>query len=568
MRDLRSDDTAETLTSGDATKPSALPAQLRWVLWRRPSLGALAGAVVAFCLSLTPSLLPREALLQGILTGVALAIGYALGAGVQSLVMGVGRWTPGPAVERAGRMALGVLVAVLVPLSIALGHVWQNDLRELMGMRNASPWGLLVMLPMAAGVAWVLVVAVRVFRGLARVLGRRLEQVLPDGAAAAVGAALTVVGILVVGATVLLASMGLVLQPLFESSNASTPEGISRPDGPARSGSPESQVSWESLGRDGKRFVATGPSAAEIAEFTGRPAVDPVRVYVGLESADTLESRVDLALAELDRTDAWSREVLAVFATTGTGLVDSKASDPLEYMHNGNTALVATQYSVLPSWLSFLVDQSAAAETSTALIEAIDRRLSQMAGSERPDLLVSGESLGTYGTESAFEDLDDMLRRTDGALLIGPVFHNHIHSALTRERDAGSPPWRPVYADGLNVRFAVAPDDLRRPDSPWELPRVAYLQNSSDPITYWNPDLLWSSPDWLTDPRGPDVSPTMRWLPLVSFLQVTADLAYSKGVPAGHGHVYGTNPVDGWAAVTRPAHWSQRDTDRLRRIMD
>ena len=60
-------------------------------------------------------------------------------------------------------------------------------------------------------------------------------------------------------------------------------------------------------------------------------------MYVGLESADSLQKRVDLALKELDRTNAWSREVIAVFTTTGTGWVDERAASPLEYMYNGDT---------------------------------------------------------------------------------------------------------------------------------------------------------------------------------------------------------------------------------------
>ena len=170
-------------------------------------------------------------------------------------------------------------------------------------------------------------------------------------------------------------------------------------------------------------------------------------MYVGLESADSLQKRVDLALAELDRTHAWSRDAIAVFTTTGTGWVDERAASPLEYMYNGNTALVGLQYSYLPSWISFLVDVQKAADTGREMIHAIQGRLAAMPKATRPKLLLFGESLGSYGTEQAFDNVDQMISGVDGALLVGPVFQNHIHNAVTDDRDDG----QPVLAAGLQA---------------------------------------------------------------------------------------------------------------------
>ena len=68
------------------------------------------------------------------------------------------------------------------------------------------------------------------------------------------------------------------------------------------------------------------------------------------------------AVQELERTGAFDREVLAVVTVTGTGWVDPTAARSLEYEHHGDTAIVAQQYSYLPSWISFLVDADKAAE--------------------------------------------------------------------------------------------------------------------------------------------------------------------------------------------------------------
>src|SRR4029077_9349887 len=148
--------------------------------------------------------------------------------------------------------------------------------------------------------------------------------------------------------------------------------GVAQPTQPERSGSPASLVKWSTLGVQGRDFTGIGtklgPTLQQLSEFNRAPAKEPVRVYVGLESADSLQKRVDLALAELDRTHAWSREALTVFTTTGTGWVDERAASPLEYMYGGNTASVALQYSYLPSWISFLVDVQKAADTGRELI--------------------------------------------------------------------------------------------------------------------------------------------------------------------------------------------------------
>ena len=131
------------------------------------------------------------------------------------------------------------------------------------------------------------------------------------------------------------------------------------------------------------------------------------------------------------------------------------------------------------------------------MIHAVQERLAEMPARTRPKLLVFGESLGSYGTEQAFDDVDEMISGVDGALLTGPVFRNHIHNAVTDEREDGTPFWRPVYEDGEQARFAVAPADLAQPPTEWGSPRIVYLQNSSDPITYWSLDLLWRRPEWL-----------------------------------------------------------------------
>jgi uncharacterized membrane protein len=51
----------------------------------------------------------------------------------------------------------------------------------------------------------------------------------------------------------------------------------------------------------------------------------------------------------------------------------------------------------------------------------------------------------------------------------------------------------------------------------------------SDPIVWWSPHLIFSEPDWISQPAGSDVLHGMSWMPFVTFRQVTADLPFATG---------------------------------------
>jgi uncharacterized membrane protein len=225
------------------------------------------------------------------------------------------------------------------------------------------------------------------------------------------------------------------------------------------------------------------------------------------------------------------------------------------------------QYSFLPSWLSFLVDKENARQAGQALFEAVDGLIRAMPEAQRPELVVFGESLGSFGGEAPFLALNNLVARTDGALFSGPTFNNTIWTDLTANRDPGSPEWLPIYEKGRNVRFVAEPQNLGRPADPFGDPRVAYLQHASDPIAWWTPDLLFQKPDWLREERGYDVLPEMEWIPVVTFLQVSADMAVAIDVPDGHGHVYIRDVANAWAAVLQPPGWTPEKTERLRPLL-
>ncbi len=278
--------------------------------------------------------------------------------------------------------------------------------------------------------------------------------------------------------------------------------------------------------------MSTARPTQALTAFNGGTPKEPIRAYVGLESADSVDARARLAVEELKHLGAFDRKVLAVGNTTGTGWIDEGAVDPLEYMYNGDVATVAMQYSYLPSWISFLVDQQKAKDTGVALFDAIYGEWVTRPADHRPKLVVFGESLGSFGGEAAFSGIQDMTNRTSGILFAGPPNANEQWRRYTAARDPGSPQILPVYQQGTALRWAQVQTDLSIPTGSWGAARVLYMQNASDPIVWWAPNLLLSKPDWLSEPRGTDVLPSLRWWPLLTFFQVSADLINSTGRPA------------------------------------
>lgn len=563
--------TATSRTGTSAHDPPGAPAGGRWRQrllhrWRYGFMG-VAGAVAFFCLSLTPSLLPRGFVLQGVISGVTAAIGYGLGV---LTVWLVGRLSnrPLPRPRPTAWRSLAVVAAVSVAVFLYLGSGWQRETHRLVGTEPPSRPGFLVVLLIAALVAAGLVGLIRLLRRAARGIGGLLGRWIPASTARAVAGLVVVLLALGVLNGVVIDGLFTVTDNSFRAINNETEPGTTEPEDPLRSGGPGSLVSWASLGNQGRQFVAGGPGAGELSAFAGAGARPPIRVYAGLDSAPVSRQRAALAVRELERTGAFDRAVLLVITTTGTGWVDESAVAPLEYMYAGNTAMVGLQYSYLPSWLSFLVDKERARTAGRDLFNQVYGVWSRLPLGERPRLLVFGESLGSFGAESAFGGADDIRNRVDGMLLVGPPNRNALWREYVADRDPGTPAILPGYEHGVTIRFARdAATDLDRPPTPWTNPRVVYLQHPSDPIVWWAPRLIVSEPDWLREPRGADVSPAVRWYPFVTFWQVTADMAFATGVPAGHGHSYGAAPVTAWADIAPPAGWTPGRTAELTAII-
>ncbi|OBK36233.1 hypothetical protein A5658_06305 [Mycobacterium sp. 1245111.1] len=536
-----------------------------WV--RHYTFTGTAVGLVFIWFSMTPSLLPRGPLFQGLVSGLAGAIGYGIGVFAVWLVRFMrSRDSSPPAPRRAWLVLIAVGAMGMVAMVIWF-HVWQDRVRNLMGVKHLTWHDYPLTAALSLIVLFGVVEAGQLIRRLVHFLDLRLDRFAPPRVSAVI-----VVTLLLVLTTAILNGVVVkfamrTMNNTFETVNNEMAPDSAAPHTPLRSGGPFSLVSWESLGHQGRIFVRGGPSVAQLSAFNGSPAIEPIRAYAGLESADGITAAAELAARELRRAGGLRRAVIAVATTTGTGWINEAEASALEYMYNGNTAVVSMQYSFLPSWLSFLVDKENARHAGQALFEAVDRMVRQLPEAQRPKLVVFGESLGSFGGEAPFMSLNNVLARSDGALFSGPTFQNTIWTDLTSTRDRGSPEWLPIYDHGRFVRFVARPEDLNRPDPQWNTPRVVYLQHASDPIAWWHPGLLFSEPDWLREKRGYDVLPETTWIPVVTFLQVSADMAVATDVPQGHGHVYVADVANAWASILQPPGWTQEKTARLRPLL-
>ena len=551
--------------AAEGSVSSPKPAKPRKLLYL--TLPGCWGALIIGCLSFTPSLLPRGGIVQGLIWGITAAIGYGLGVLAASIWRAFADRDPRRPRRRSWTV-LFISTAVLVVVSFGLGQYWQYEIRKLMGVTDYSI-PLVIASPFVAAAAFCLILLIgRGLRGLYRWVAQLLNRWIGRRPAHAVG------WILVAGLAYLVVS-GLLLQGFVNVMNSAyslrdtmTAEGVHQPTTSLRSGGPDSLIPWDSLGWQGRNFIGKGLSVSDIEKFTGQSAMEPIRIYAGLASAPNAEARAALAVRDLERAGGFQRKNLLVVTTTGSGWVDPALSDTFEYLSGGDSAIVALQYSYLPSWISYLVDQSKAREAGQALFDAVYGAWSNLPQDQRPRLYVAGESLGSFGGEAAFSGEYSLANLTNGALFVGPPNFNTLFRQFSDNRDPGSPEVQPVYQDGRIVRFVNNPTTGIPPNGqPWEGSRVLYMMHPSDPIVWWSPHLIFSEPDWISEPPGSDVLKGMFWMPFVTFWQVTADLPFATGVPAGHGHKYTSEYVDGFNAIMQPAGITSEELASLRKII-
>jgi uncharacterized membrane protein len=311
---------------------------------------------------------------------------------------------------------------------------------------------------------------------------------------------------------------------------------------PTVSGSAQSSVPWETLGREGRRHAVAGVRPEPVAN---RPAgvpdlsiptvmaeaarATPVQVYVGLDSAPTPAARVELALQEMDRAGAWDRSLIMLVSPTGTGYVNYSATASVQYLTRGDCAIVTLQYSKRPSPLS-LGRIKVAREQNRLLWLRIAQRLRDLSPDRRPRVVLFGESLGAHTSQDVFihwGTLGPQALGIDRALWIGTPYASRWMQQVTG----------PDRSD-VDAGLVAVVNDFRQiesmPKARRSKLRYVLLSHDNDGVTKFGADLIASRPAWLNgerpaveevpgaSPRG--IHPSMRWRPVTTFVQLLVDM--------------------------------------------
>ena len=524
------------------------------------SLIGVVGALVMYGVSVSPSLLARSWQWHAVASGVLSAVGYIVGLTIQRFYALV---VPRLGVEITAPQSVSIAFRAVLLLGFFLWFLrWllqsyreRKRANHLVGMRGETLGEYLlgtvcafILMMALLGVAWGL-----------QWIGRAIVSVLSQWMHMVFALALSLL-ILVVIVYALTSQVLLKLGINFftrhaRKMNNRTAKGIVQPQVPERSGSPHSRSSWRAVGGQGRVFLGRGPSRADIEAVTGCSAMEPIRVYAGMpEEGQSLQNAADLVVEELHRTGAFDRAVILIATSTGSGWVDEWQVQPLEYLTRGNCATASMQYSFVPSSINFLTDLDVSEEAAVILFETIRRAVDEIPEDRRPALFVCGESLGAYASQHVFSGIVDVLSRTDGALWVGTPAFTPMHAELTAIRHRGSPEVAPVVANGRHVRFVNVPENLwadvyGRELGDWNYPRIVYAQHPSDPVVWWNSELVWHKPDWISEKVDGDVSPHMQYTRGATYIQVLVDMPVAGTAPGGHGHTYHEELIPLWEAI-------------------
>ncbi|WP_288129664.1 alpha/beta-hydrolase family protein [Microbulbifer sp.] len=525
--------------------------------------GLLIGAIF-FAISLTPSLIPREGVTQGVISGFSLAAGYGVGVALSWLWNFLELPTGSERTQLWAWRLTAIFCALLTLGFLWSASNWQNSVRALMGLEEAPGVRVFTVAIVALAVALVLVLIAKLFRCLFYFLSDKMQHRVPRRLSGLL--AMVVAFVLFWSALndVILTALLQRVDGIYQKLDAAIAPDMKAPTAANKPGSAESLISWRDMGHQGRRYLALGPAAKDIAEVTGS-ADDPIRVYVGLNAADTPDKRAELALEELKRVGGFERSYLILITPTGTGWVDPGAINSIEYLLRGDVASVAAQYSYLPSPISLMTEDAYGRESAQALFQSIYGHWRTLPKASRPRLYLFGLSLGALNSDRSFDFYDIIDDPFHGALWAGPPFRSDTWREVTAERDAGSPAWLPQFRDGAVVRFGNHFVGYEKGSAKWGNFRLAYLQHGSDPIVFFDPNAAWRKPAWMVPPRARDVSPDLQWYPIVTMLQLAMDM-HAGIAPMGFGHSYApADYVHAWHQLVEPSGWDEEKLNLLKK---
>src|SRR5262249_10615062 len=143
----------------------------------------------------------------------------------------------------------------------------------------------------ALAVFAMLIALARFFQLTLRLVTRAVRRLLPARLSYVVAVVATLALFWLVINGLLFRTFLRVPDASFSDSEALIEPEREPPTAPLKTGSRASLLAWDKLGRAGREFITSGPTREDISVLSGRAALSPVRVYVGLRSANTPEER-------------------------------------------------------------------------------------------------------------------------------------------------------------------------------------------------------------------------------------------------------------------------------------
>ena len=306
------------------------------------------------------------------------------------------------------------------------------------------------------------------------------------------------------------------------------------PVSPHVSAGPNSVISFDAIGKEGRRFVLMALPPEEITAVMGEPAVAPVRVVAGFGSAATPQERARIALAELERLGGFDRSLIVVAAPTGVGYVNYSFAEAVEYLTRGDCAIVVPQYALMPSALSLHLTGDGEVQ-QREILAGIRDRIAAMPAERRPRLVQFGESLGAevaldvaVGGTDRFAELG-----VESGLYLGTPFRAELRVQWLADAAAVDP-------GGLLGEVSQASEIA---DLPAHVRHVQVIHRD-DPVTMFDPWMVIRAPRWMGPPdtRPPGVPRETAYRPVISFIITLMDLKNGMNSKPGEfvrvGHDY------------------------------
>jgi uncharacterized membrane protein len=443
-------------------------------------------AAAALALSFAPTLMRRRGRAQLAVSAASVGLGAAAGSATELLVMRLAQEI-GFALRGSQARASGRRDAEQTARALLVGAGALSVLAEL--PRNPHP-----AVSLAGQVARV--------SGICALIG----AVAPERETVPLDQPRKIAAVIGVGAAALLAWQQL--------------EKRSRPLRPRLSEYPTERklptVAGVAADFEGTRFLYTAVPGEEI----GPGAPDPIRVFVGVHAAPTVEERARLAVDALERLGAFERRRILVCSPTLRGYVNPIPVAAEEHLSGGDVASVVVQYHdrrtlLMPAKVPI------AARTHRAVLEELRRRVP----SGGAEVCVYGESLGAWASQNVFRRggvvaLDEA--RVARALWVGTPYFSRLPRLLAKGEIPSDARVGTLRTDEL---LSGEGDDA------W---RFVFLERRTDPVVLFRGlDLIWRRPDWL---------PPGRWTPGVTFVQLAFDLVaamnWTATVPQALAHDY------------------------------